>query len=502
MTFKLFVSYSRNDNMAPPDVSDGVGFVTLLVDRLKRRFTELGPPGLEIFFDTDEIKKHERFPERISSGLAEADVLLVAMSPNWLASDYCRQELATFVRQRSGLDRVALAKRTFIVGRRHVDLDKRPPELQDVEGYHFYDLEKGKPAGSEREFYDRGRVDPRFTDRLYELVRDLWQMAQTEPLPVPSGKRAARTLFLAKPAADFRYAYNRLYDELESRGFAVVPTRELESSRIAEDATLVADALREAEIAVHLLGQSQGPPNAQGESLVGLQLRLANEEGARRGGAFARLIWAPRFVVDEDGVKLSDDQREPVEIVRRVERLAEDQRLGENDTVDGSELAAFRDIVLRYLELHAPTQAVTYSAMPGKKFFLLHVEEDTDFAIEVGRALEGRQLTVVPPETDGPAAEVDAANANLLASCDAVVACWANAFETRVMAQLRKLMDATQIGGKTFELKGLVVGPEPKPAKKRNLALPPRPIVDRTLDLTRTPVTPAALDPLFMPEPS
>jgi hypothetical protein len=500
--FRVFISYSRNDNIAPPD-NDGLGFVSLFCQRLKTRFTELGPPRLELFFDTHEIKKNERFTGRITDGLRAADALIVVMSPNWLASDYCRQELETFVRQRREHGEAAIARQIFIVGRRHLDWDKRPQILRETEGYLFYDLEPGRGAGSEEEFYRFGRVDPRFGERLHELTRDLWQVAQTEQTVRAQSEPAGRTVYLAKAAADFRYAYNRMYDELENRGFAVVPPRELDLAREPNAAQLVADALHDAEISVHVLGQSAGPPIDGGAALVPLQLQSARAEAEQRGARpFARLIWAPRFVVDEDAVQLLDAERDPVAVVRAFEQLASEQGLAGCDTVEGSELGTFRDVVLRHLELNAPRVERTFEQTAGDKVFLLHLEEDTAFAISVGKALEGRQLTVVPPEMDGPPSEVDAANAALLRECDVVVACWGNVFETRVMAQLRKLMGPDFASDKNYKFKGLVMGPEPKAAKQKLLAFPPRPIVDRTLDLTTSPVTPEALDPLFQSPPA
>jgi hypothetical protein len=504
MAFRIFLSYARDDDRPPPD-TNASGFVTLLNDRLRNRFTELGPPPLDIFFDTAEIKKNERFLDRITKGLKNADALVIVLSPNWLASQNCRLELETFVEQRRWQDEETIAKQIFIAAKRHVDWDARPSILQGTEGYLFYQLEKGQAVEKQQEYYRRGKVEDRFTDRLEELADDLRLLCEN-PVVAPSlpcANPGGRVVFVARPAADFEFAYARLCRELEGKNYAVVPDPKSEFPFHGGATTFVIDALKRAELAIHVLGQSAGKMTAEGEALVTLQLKLAAAEAARRAAEtppaapLRRMIWAPRILVDAEEVPLAAAARDPIEVFKEFEKRDAGSPGNDADKINGDELPKFVDEVLDQLRINAPLLSGSRVANAGDKVFLLHLGEDAAYAIRVGKALEHYKVTVVPPETDGPANEVEAANMNLLRECNAVVACWADTFGYRVKAQLRKLIDSDIGRNKEFSFKGLVIGPEPKPDKMTTLAFPPRPEVDVTLDLMNEPVTPETVEPLF-----
>jgi hypothetical protein len=119
----IFISYARDDDRPPPDKPDRKGFVTFLDDAVRYEFTELGPERPKIWRDTKRIADGDQFTPEIEQALKNASFLLVVLSPNWMASHWCRRELDTFAKYH-GPD--GLRERIVVVAKRHVDPDKRP----------------------------------------------------------------------------------------------------------------------------------------------------------------------------------------------------------------------------------------------------------------------------------------------------------------------------------------------------------------------------------------
>jgi hypothetical protein len=73
-----------------------------VVTELYKRFTnELGMlvPDAEVFRDREKMRPGERFPDELAKNLDATDVLLVLLSPKWLASDWCRWEYDRFTKK-------------------------------------------------------------------------------------------------------------------------------------------------------------------------------------------------------------------------------------------------------------------------------------------------------------------------------------------------------------------------------------------------------------------
>src|SRR3954454_22164567 len=86
---RVFISYAREDNRRPPDNPGAKGFVSFLHDRLGYELGQLGSPCPELWLDTKEIERGRRFEPLLSEGLAEASLLLVVLSRNWISRTWC-----------------------------------------------------------------------------------------------------------------------------------------------------------------------------------------------------------------------------------------------------------------------------------------------------------------------------------------------------------------------------------------------------------------------------
>src|SRR5882672_11406596 len=97
---EIFISYARDDDTLPPPGS-GKGFVTFLDEWLHYEFRALGPDRPKFWRDTRRVADVAQFNPEIDNALKRASFLVVILSPNWMASDWCRKELHTFATYRN-----------------------------------------------------------------------------------------------------------------------------------------------------------------------------------------------------------------------------------------------------------------------------------------------------------------------------------------------------------------------------------------------------------------
>ena len=90
MSYDLFISYSRKDNQEHR--------VSELVKRIQDDYQAFAGEKLSCFFDVTEIKAMDDWRDRILGGLRESKLLLLVLSPAYLASPYCEWEIVEFLK--------------------------------------------------------------------------------------------------------------------------------------------------------------------------------------------------------------------------------------------------------------------------------------------------------------------------------------------------------------------------------------------------------------------
>ncbi|MER9547072.1 toll/interleukin-1 receptor domain-containing protein, partial [Mesorhizobium sp. M0437] len=230
---QIFVSYARNDDVSPPDEPAKKGFITALYDQLHYRFRDYGDPKPKLWRDVRQVDQADQFDKKIAEAIEASALMLAVLSPNWMSSDYCKQELKIFTdRWRS--DESGIRERIIVVGKRHVANDRRPSLLQGQSGIQFYALDDPDEVDLEREFFVHGvSRDNQYYERLDELAKVLRRRAvryaSHEMTPPPEAislkprPTSDRAVYLAKPASDTRSAYDRMVVELTNSGYTIVP---------------------------------------------------------------------------------------------------------------------------------------------------------------------------------------------------------------------------------------------------------------------------------------
>ena len=94
---QTFISYTRN--------KDNAG----VVSRFSAQFLDelnIILPKSTVFFDKTNIQEGSHFPEILVQEVQKSAVLIVLLSPAWLASTWCRKEFETFTEDRTHLQRL------------------------------------------------------------------------------------------------------------------------------------------------------------------------------------------------------------------------------------------------------------------------------------------------------------------------------------------------------------------------------------------------------------
>ena len=81
----LFISYAHKDDQ--PE-----GWVTALVQAIRREHAEFTPTPLRVFFDRQEIRAMDDWQRRIFDGLHASKLMLAVLSEEYFRSEYCGKE--------------------------------------------------------------------------------------------------------------------------------------------------------------------------------------------------------------------------------------------------------------------------------------------------------------------------------------------------------------------------------------------------------------------------
>lgn len=531
MAVQIFMSYARADDELPPNRPNAKGFVTCLLEQLQYEFVDLGAAhALEVWRDIRKIDQGDQFDPIIEDAIKESTLFLAVLSPNWMASENCREELESFLDRWRDEGELRVKQRIIVACKKFVERGKRPSLMQGQQGYDFFSFEGPKETGGEIPYFARGEIrDDRYEAVVEQLADFLNRRAQhaTRPPAARTGAAAAdavvdpppprtpaptkpqasgRKIYLAKPASDMRAAYARLVEELTHSGYAVVPDPGADCPQDGSAVDYIDGALNAAELSIHLLGKSGGfipeQPAAIERALpiVHLQLaraaariKAASGQGAGPGNGFRRIIWAPEVLEDgvdpstANGTAANGNATQPqAGTERRPDQVL--KQFGEfepTDKVIGGTLSKFVDFLNEHLAQSdvALTEPVNLSG--DDWVYVYHAAGDAKYARDLAKALRQRGIKANLPALNGDAGDVNRLHQQFLLECSAVVLCWAEA--TEVWARMRaNELNWRKLGrNQKFAYRGLVAYPPPDESKTTFVEVPPFNEIDITVDATK-----------------
>jgi hypothetical protein len=90
MPYDLFISYCRRDNQR--------GQVAMLAEQIMIAFGAFAGRPLQVFLDVRDIDGMDDWRQKIQRGLRESHLFLAVLSPDYLASPYCKWEWEDYIR--------------------------------------------------------------------------------------------------------------------------------------------------------------------------------------------------------------------------------------------------------------------------------------------------------------------------------------------------------------------------------------------------------------------
>lgn len=285
----IFVSYGHVDNKRLVAGKKQDGWVTDLVSHLKDRLAQrLGrDDAFDLWIDWN-LKGTDTVTPVIMKALEGSALLLIILSPGFLASIWCQAEFRQFVQRWKA---AGLSGRIFVIERDEVDREKWPQELKDLRAFRFWENED--KTGPARIFGDP-QQDPaekeywlRANEVVYELEEKLGWLAKIDPgdggpQPVPPGPGdgTSKAVFVAQVTDDLDALRERLIAYLKQAGIAIrwTPVDGYESEKEFRNA--LKQELASSTLFVQLLGPIPGKqPRWSDLSYTALQMTEARAHG-------------------------------------------------------------------------------------------------------------------------------------------------------------------------------------------------------------------------------
>jgi hypothetical protein len=155
------------DNVPPPEIPIGRGFVDYLIRQVRYELTELGIPNPILWQDRSKIAPADDWNEEISNAVNNADLFIVILSRNYLASPWSNAELSTIEKRIKMFGAPAGQRRIFRVDKNSVPEDQIPGPLRGIHAVRFYSEEDDHVD----EYFWGGKV--RLTHQYEDAVRAL-----------------------------------------------------------------------------------------------------------------------------------------------------------------------------------------------------------------------------------------------------------------------------------------------------------------------------------------
>jgi hypothetical protein len=255
----IFISYAHIDNK--PLTEGQKGWISNFHEALEIRLAQLLGAETKIWRDP-ELRGNDFYADKLVGQLPKIAILVSVVSPRYINSEWCLREVKEFykVAEQTGGIRIEDKARLFKVVKTPVPLEKQPPEIQNLLGYEFFQIER--PTGRAREF--NLEIDPStrlsYWKILDDLAHDIHELLEKlrDGQERPDKQHAAAsgvTVYLAETTFDLREARDNIRRDLQQRGYTVLPDKSLPLNA-ADFRAAVCEYLQRSTLSVHLIGEN------------------------------------------------------------------------------------------------------------------------------------------------------------------------------------------------------------------------------------------------------
>lgn len=425
----VFISYAHLDNQPLPQSPKG--WVSYFDEALTNLLSQKMGKNARIWRDT-RMERSAVFDEEIFGNLAQSLTLVSVVSPRYIDSGYCLDELEKFRGRMSSINnRTPL----FKVVKTKVELEKMPTIFRQINGFDFYkiDPETKKPRELGLEFGDALKQEffLKVSDLAYEIAELLKLMDKspaqsTEIKQVSPAKLAA--VYLAKTSSDFQTERDNIRRDLLEQGYQVLPlTDAVEPKTTEEYKNFVRENVRKCSLSVHIIGKNYGErPEDGDQSYIHLQSIVASERD--REANFSRIVWLPNDVnttQPQHQAFIDDIWSSSANGVEVLQKLLEEVKTNIFDALN------------RIAKPVSPPKLITTKP----SILVLYDKTDMESAANLETYIKekGFSLRSVAKYLSGDPKELLEAQNDYLRFCDAVLIYWNKSRDSWVWSMLRQL---------------------------------------------------------------
>jgi hypothetical protein len=416
-TYDIFISYAHLDDRSP--FGDDKGWIDLLHERLSVLVSQAVGSELSVWRDGHNLQGNDVLQGAIGEGITQSLLLVPVISPRYVQSDWCNREMAAFYASQPPLAAPGFRSRVFKVLKTPLPAPLKnlePEPIRNLIGYQFFG--ESESDGQLHEF-NPDPNDKAYWTMLYRLVSDITKtlielkyssssspaagaandIGAGQPAPVvpatakpiataavaPAGAEASKVVYLAETTSDLTKERELVRDELQQRGYGVLPEQKLPLEEGKQTEEAVRAALARCALSVHLVGTRYGStPEDDARSTVRIQEQLAAEHGAA-DPAFLRLLWMPQGLT----ATLISDERQKTFVSELQNRITA-----------GAELlqTSIEDLKTRIVEKLSPPPKATVRGgrhTKVKKVYLICEERDHDLVDPIEDYLFKQNIEVI-----------------------------------------------------------------------------------------------------------
>jgi hypothetical protein len=291
-----------------------------------------------IWRDGHNLQGNDQLGGAISEGVTQSLLLVPVITPRYVQSDWCNREMEAFhAGERPPSDAApGYRSRVFKVVKTPLPdhLKKLEPErIKNLIGYQFYAqddatglLTEFSPDPSDKHYW---RMLNRLVADITKALIDLKHASPPVTLPDDKGNgkpvsSPAKLVYLAETTSDLSNERELVRDELQQRGYGVLPEQKLPLEEVKQTEAKVRTALARCDLSVHLVGTRYGStPEDDARSIVRIQEQLATEHG-EANPAFQRLLWIPQGLMTP-ALEITDERQKSfvAELQHRITAGAE-----------------------------------------------------------------------------------------------------------------------------------------------------------------------------------
>ena len=253
--YDIFISYAHYDNETGDE--DKHGWVEQFYKELDITFGQRNgrTNAVKIWWD-DRLEGNSFFDQSIQEGIHKSAIMLCLMSPNYLESEYCKDERELFYKKAQeealGL-KVGDRSRIMNLLLYNIHYSKWPKELSGTSGFPFYQAKNEDDQG-----YRQHTGDIRFQNQLQELVTAITNLLNAiKKPPPPPPPPTSFSIFFGDVPDSLRTVRKRTILELEKNGFNIIHDVPPPFPKHDHERT-VKEKIEGAGLSVHLLDQYPG----------------------------------------------------------------------------------------------------------------------------------------------------------------------------------------------------------------------------------------------------